>query len=1131
MATVAELQARLSSVERQIDANLDKVAALTREQDSIKAQRQRLFAGGDRAGAAALRAQENAIDDQIASLQSQDQAEAATLRREIAGAEAKQANESTPQPAPPATASQTAADDAAKGPNAPEAQQTAANGRVTPPPDTTSPSNAEPPAITDAGGGDSGTDAPVRTTEQTQATGPASNSGQAVVAPNTAPNAAQVAPAKLVTQPGTPTRDDAAQPMSAANQNSATQDYTSIKIVPRANPLDNYHSYSYSISVYMITPTQYETLLRSKIKKIDGYFLLFQSGGAGINVGGVRTGMGSTTNATNNQDSGRNPFFGDDFYIEGLTLETTPLGKATGASQMANSMKITVAEPSGMTLIDRLYKACENLQQGAESGKVNYTAADYLTVIRFYGYDESGNIVYPIRSLGEVSGSSDPKAVIEKFIPFKIAGINWSVGSKLVTYEWDCVPNGIYAGGMTGRGAIPYDVQLTDSTVQGLLGAGTKFSTNTPPASNPGASTTPAADDGSYDRAETSRLNRQSQAAAPAKATAAPTAKKTITQGLMGALNEYQKALVTRGIFKIADEYSIEFQGIPGVPAAAIADATLKPIGQVKDDKAKTAAGAPAEKNTQSLKQDTNTVDSVSQSFSITAGQMITQAIELTIRNSSYISNQQLVIVQTDGTSTPNPNARNKPVSWFIITMFATAQPGGIDPLRNDYAYKIKYVVRPFIPSSLNSKYFPASKFNGIHKRYPYWFTGQNTAVLEYQETLNALYSITVSGNDPKNSAAAVQKAAFTSSATDIAKYNYAPRSNQTSSGQKGKVNEPAANAAEYLFSPGDLANTKVKIIGDPDWIQQGSLFQEIKEGENTVEVLSGFAPDGSISFETGDVLFEMVWQRPEDYNIDTGLADPYSGGYSGNTNTTREAIQSRTYYAVKVVSEFRGGKFEQTIEGTLFLFPVPKATASASAAAGAAAGTGANAANASTSANDGNAGEAEARENMAPGAASSPGSDAGLSPAAAQQARSDYAVKDPRLLTSTDGGQAAILGAQGAFNNVGVANQFSKLATVEPGALANLGPGALANFGASLLPAGSPQLPTSGTGGTISAVVESIGTGPPKLPQVGAGQTNLTVTQIVGQLNQAAASIGPRRSAAPGTTASPSTQQIVKEA
>jgi hypothetical protein len=961
-----------------------------------------------------------------------------------------------------------------------------------------------------------------RTTVQTQATGPGSNSGQAIPVPNAAFGQDPAQAAQLATNPGTPTRDDAKDKSAAANQSAQADDYTSIKIVPRANPLDSYYSYSYSISVYLITPKQYETMLRSKIKKIDGYFLLFQSGGAGTNTSGIKTGMGSNTNATNNIDSGRNPFFSDDFYIDSLVLDTTPLGKAIGASQMASSMKITVAEPQGMTLIDRLYKACENLQQGAGAGKVNYTAADYLTVIRFYGYDESGNIVYPIRSMGEASGTSDPKAVIEKFIPFKIARINWSVGSKSVTYEWDCVPQGIYAGGMTGRGAVPYDVQLVDSTVNGLLGADLKFSAGDTAAATAAATTAantaetnslasrypanrPATARSVDNSIDASSATAPTTAPAPSNADAAPTAKKTITQGLMGAMNEYQKSLVTRGIFKIADEYSIEFQGIPGVPASAIADATLKPIGQVQDNKAKTGSPPPNTKNTKGLNQQTNSVDTVSQKFAITAGQMITQAIELTIRNSSYISNQQLVILQTDGTTIPNPNSRNKPVSWFIITMFATAQPGGIDPLRNDYAYKIKYVVRPFIPSNLNSKYFPVSKFNGIHKRYPYWFTGQNVAVLEYQETLNALYSITVSGNDSKNQLAAKTKENFTSSATEIAKYNYAPRSNQTSQGQDGKVNEPAANAADYLFSPGDLANAKVKIIGDPDWIQQGSLFREIKEGENKVEVLTGFAPDGSISFETGDVLFEMVWQRPEDYNIDTGLADPYSGGYSGNANATKEAVQSRTYYAVKVLSEFRGGKFEQTVEGTLYSFPKPKSPNSAKSAEGS-----------NTVQDPQQRAAAAAAINVNQTTATQARTGVDLSPAAAQQARSNYAFKDPRLLSSPDGGQAAILGAQGAFKTGASVGR----ATIEPGVLTTLGP--------TLLPAGSPRPATSGTGGAIGTVSKTIGLGPPKLPQVLSGQTNLSVTQIVGQLTQAAA--GPRRDAVPGATGGPSTQQIVKD-
>ena len=86
-----------------------------------------------------------------------------------------------------------------------------------------------------------------------------------------------------------------------------------------------------------------------------------------------------------------------------------------------------------------------------------------------------------------------------------------------------------------------------------------------------------------------------------------------------------------------------------------------------------------------------------------------------------------------------------------------------------------------------------------------------------------------------------------------------------------------------------------------------------------------GFLPDGTINFDSQQVMFEIAWQRPEDYNINTGLADPYSGAYSGNPNLARQAIQSYVYQAVKCVSEFRQGKFEQTIDGSLYNFPVPQ--------------------------------------------------------------------------------------------------------------------------------------------------------------------------------------------------------------
>jgi hypothetical protein len=151
----------------------------------------------------------------------------------------------------------------------------------------------------------------------------------------------------------------------------------------------------------------------------------------------------------------------------------------------------------------------------------------------------------------------------------------------------------------------------------------------------------------------------------------------------------------------------------------------------------------------------------------------------------------------------------------------------------------------------------------------------------------------------------------------DIPMYTYMPASNASRHGADGQSLEIPANASEYLYSPGDLGQAKLRIIGDPAWIQQGSLAG----GVNTQEFgYSAFLPDGTINFDASQVMFEIAWQRPEDYNLSTGLADPYARP----NNEARQPQQSNVYHCVRVVSEFKAGKFEQTLEGALFMFPVP---------------------------------------------------------------------------------------------------------------------------------------------------------------------------------------------------------------
>jgi hypothetical protein len=1036
------------------------------------------------------------INSPLLNTREELRAQIAQLRREL---RTEAAQENSIQPEPPTTASQAASDDAPRGPNAPAAAQVSASGRIVAPPDTTAPTNADA-APTSENNPDAGLNAKTRTTQQTQATSSQGSNPPGTGFGSGSPEDLALYP---TTAPGASSApDDGVTPSATTTQTNTNAASNALKIQPRPNPLDQFASYTYSISVYLLSATQYERLLRSKTKKIDGYFLLFQDGGAPVNRGGEKQGMGTADISAS--DSGRNPFFPYDYYIDSLTLDTSPLGKATGASHMTASMKLVVNEPNGITLIDNLYSAVANLQQNDGSGKVNYTAADYLAVIRFYGQGADGNPVQ-VRASGG--------AAIEKFIPFKLAAINWSIGSKMVTYEWDCVPQGQLIAGYTARGSIPHDMQITSTTVGKLLGSDLAYSGTDAGTTDPGKMTTAqllARDAAGNDA-------RGTTAPAPPKTDAAPTTKKTVTQGLMGALTKFQEELTvpqkgqSEPIFTIADRYFIKFvDGISYdgkvIPASAIENAKISVPG-TKIDKHLVGSG----KNDAVPDPQKQSQDNMSRSFSITAGQMITQAIELAIRNSTYILDQALVVENSDGYQIPNPDKRNSPMTWFNIIMNAVPRSGGIDPKRNDHAFDITYTIKPYRLQNFNSKYFPPSRFAGVHKSYPYWFTGRNTAVVEYQETMNALYSITVSGSDPKNSAAAKIREAATSSLRDIAKYNYAVTSGQSTQGSADtRLNETAANAADYLFSPGDLANAKIKILGDPDWIQQGSLFKEIKVGESQVADITGFGEDGSISFETGDVLFEVVWQRPEDYDLNTGLADPYGGGYSGRANKAREPIQSRVYQAVKIISEFRQGAFYQTVEGTLYQFPLPNKQNTVNAGAGAAT---------SDALDQGRKTGTQGKLTQAQLAAAqrAPGSGSSITSRLGNQTDANQTDAETARLNRQNAASAGVLGAQQASGK----QPNTRLSSSNAGVNADTLP---QNAGINIRPAGPPGAATDGTGNPVT-VEANINAGPPKLPGVGAGQNTLTDTQIA-QLEEGIPAGGDN----PTSSTNPSNQDIATD-
>lgn len=747
----------------------------------------------------------------------------------------------------------------------------------------------------------------------------ASNRGLTAAGPSTAATAAD--------QNQTPTTGDFARAdrgqVGSANSTTATVSGTlnagtRPQIIPQSNILDTFSSYTYRLSVYLMTPQQYTEFIKSNKKTVNGYNLLFQSGGAPTNVGGFQGALSAAFAATQadlesegigfqptvntpggaQPDAGRNPAFPLDFYIESCTVVNQMQGQATGTAHSVDSLKFTVIEPVGITLLDRMYEAVQDAAPRNSAGAINYQNAQYLMIVRWYGYDANGNIV------GGSPSNSDPRAVVEKYIPFTIKTINWRVSSKATEYEFDCVPVGQLVASGTRRGVIPFDIQLSQGTVGTILGGELAYVDRPPTAADPGAATTPTT--GDFARAD----RGQTTVTAPAKANAAATPKRTVKQGLMAAMNEFAKNL-TQGqnpVYEFADQYEIVFA--PG--AEAIRDASIVLPDRRKEARS-SAITAPATSNPQSLNPDTQSKDTSVASKSIFAGQSIVQVIDQVIRNSSYITSQALTRYDGDKeVSNDDVMKKTKPVDWFRINFEAVPIGSTPDSRRNDYAYKIRYIITAYKIDNYDSKYFPLGSFRGVHKSYPYWFTGKNTAVLDYSETLNNAYNMLVSGSDPTNSAAERERRKVASTMRELINYTYGPASGETRQGTRGKGNEIGANLADSLYGGADLANTKLQIIGDPAWIQQGSLVGGIK-----AELFNptSFLPDGTINFDAEQVNFEVTWNRPADYNIQTGLADP---------NSINKPPISRVYTARQCTSEFRQGTFTQTIDGLLFNMPKP---------------------------------------------------------------------------------------------------------------------------------------------------------------------------------------------------------------
>lgn len=309
---------------------------------------------------------------------------------------------------------------------------------------------------------ETGTNPPVRTQENTQSTPP---SGDGAVLSYAAPGDEDAGQTPFVTtQAGAAAnRDDNTRPNSNTTSQTINASFNK-RITPKPNVLDDYASYTYAISWYLLTPDQYNEMITSKKKNCASWQLLVQSGGAPTQAAGSAGGSANV--------AGRNQFFDKDYYIDDLEIDSYLLGRGTNAANNAVDIKFKITEPNGITLIENLYKAVSTLyKQKNVSKTANYPTAQYCLAIRFYGYNENGELVTTgRRGTNGQTNLTDPRAIIEKFYPFVITNIKFRIPrDRVVEYQVEARPIPHFYNKSQDRGTIPFNFELIGETVEQVL--------------------------------------------------------------------------------------------------------------------------------------------------------------------------------------------------------------------------------------------------------------------------------------------------------------------------------------------------------------------------------------------------------------------------------------------------------------------------------------------------------------------------------------------------------------------------------------------------------------------------------------------------------------------------------------
>ncbi len=654
------------------------------------------------------------------------------------------------------------------------------------------------------------------------------------------------------------------------------------------NPLGYLASYTYQISLYMITADAYNVFVESGRKNINtllqatssnqyfsdrgasiqsdiqgGAYLIAQSGG--INAG----------------NENRAPGFDYDLMIDDLSFDHLVSARVTNSSIFNTNIKFRVTEPYGFSFISKLKTANDQINKynGSTGNVSNPTRQFFILGIRFFGWNQSGEAVKgsDIYDGEQLDPNSTGTALFETFYDMAITHCRFKIDGKSTTYdiEAQCVSP---AAVNIRKGFNNTEKEATGTTVHEVLCGPDGFLT---------------------------KLNKDLE-----KAASNATPKESPMK------------------------YKIKWLG--DASDIALADVRSQADTNKASTPASTATNTRQSTDATAVNAQPNTD---SKSIKFPAQLPITQLIEETIMKSAFIE-EALTVTYTDSTQN-DPASKTSPrvtptskkvLRWFNISPQVSDLTWSA--AKKDWTYTITYVIQTYYIPVIDSPYAAEkAKYYGPHKRYDYWYTGMNTEIISYESQLDNAFFATVVESQPSTNAAPANPQTGPAVATDT------PAAQVQDSGNSLRTSA-VSSFRTSLYDPGAYAMAKVQILGDPDYLMQPS--------SDSVNGLFNkhYGADGfTVNPTGGQVFFEIDFKEAVDYSSSSVNATDSTGkgiqGVGGTLSindsilfwdypaeftqpdpvTGKPLVQGISYTLYQVKSSFSGGSFKQTLEATINSF------------------------------------------------------------------------------------------------------------------------------------------------------------------------------------------------------------------